>query len=55
MIIYGSTYKQIVLFDGTYKLLKNILTLMVFFIDSNEQSEISGVGLVKYEDKETFT
>ena len=52
MIYSAKVYCWIIHLDGTYKLLKNKLTVMVFLaVDSNGNSEIIEIGLIAQEDK----
>ena len=50
-----SSWPEIALIDGTYKLLAQDFTLMLLLVeDSNGLSEVAGVGLIVHEDHETF-
>ena len=50
-----SSWPEIVLIDGTYKLLAQDFTLMLLLgEDSNGLSEVAGVALIMHENRETF-
>lgn len=55
MVQAVSAWGEVIFLDGTYCLFQLGLTLMVYIVeDSRTHSEVAGIGLLVYEDRESF-